>query len=421
MGFWRRLLGREQKLTSLELFREIYSGGRESYAGKAVDVETTLEDDTAYACMRVITEGCAQVPWHLYREVDGRRSIASDHALNVLLYRRPNPWQTSFEFRETLLLHLLLAGNAYVFVNRVGTERKVKELIILEPRRVVVKQNENYSLRYTVTSDNGEKREFGADAIWHVRGPSWNSWMGLDAVKIARNAIGLAASIEQGQSELQKNGANLTGVLSVKDKLNKDQFEQLAAWIDRHQLGGDRSHKPLIVDREGKYDETRMSGVDQQLLETRRHQVESVCRRFRMMPLMVGHPADMAARAATESIFLHHVVHCLMPWYQRIEQSADVNLLSDADQRAGFYTKLNPSGLMRGASKDQADYFAKALGSGGSKGWMTQNEVRSGLDLDRSDDPKADELAQQVIKNARSQTEPEADPADPDEGDDPNA
>lgn len=403
MGFLQRLLGVARKMSSLELFREVYGGGRESHAGKVVNLDTALEDDTAYACMRVISEGGSQVPWHLHREVSGRRTIANDHTLNDLLYRRPNSWQTSFEFRETMYLHLLVAGNAYVFVNRVGLKREIRELVLIEPRRVAVRQKADFSLEYTVASDNGEQKVFGQDAIWHVRGPSWNSWSGLDAVKMARNAIGLSASLEQGQSEFQKNGARTTGVIAVTDKLDKAQFELLSSWIARHQIGGDRSHSPLIIDRDGKFTPVSMTGVDQQLLETRRHQVESVCRRFRVMPLMVGHPADMAARAATESIFLVHVTHTLMPWYQRIEQSADIALLSDDERREGYYTKFNANALMRGSTKEQGEYFAKALGSGNGKGWMTQNEVRATMDIDRSDDPEADKLPQPPAKPVEAQ------------------
>jgi HK97 family phage portal protein len=412
MGFWKRLLRIETKsdiATSLDLWREIYGHGRISHAGKLVNLDTTLEDDAAYACMRVISEGGSQVPWHLLQESGGRKKIATDHPLDRLLYRSPNGWQTSFEFRETIYLHLLVAGNAYVFVNRVGNERKIKELIPIEPRRVSVTQKSDYSLQYAITSNSGARQVFGNDAIWHLRGPSWNTWSGLDAVKLARNALGLSASLEQGQSEFQKNSANMSGIVSVKDKLDKTQFEQLSAWIERHQIGGDRSHAPLIIDREGKYESNRMSGVDQQLLETRRHQVESICRRFRVMPLMIGHPADMAARAATESIFLQHVVHCLMPWYQRIEQSADVNLLSEQEQQAGYYTKFNANALMRGATKDRAEYYAKALGSGGTKGWLTQNDVRDLEDMDRNDDPEADALPQATTKNPS--TNPPIDPA----------
>ena len=412
MGFWRRLFGREAKdvTSSLDLFRQVYGGGRDSHAGIVVNVQTALEVATVLACCRVIAEGVAQVPLHLLQERDGRKRVASDDPLDYVLYRRPNSWQTSFEFRETLMLHTILCNNAYVFVNRVGSERKIRELIPIEPGRVTVKQLPDYSLEYTVRANDKEARIFPQDAIWHLRGPSWNSWMGMEAVKLARNAIGLSVALEQGQSELQKNGAQATGLLSVEDKLDKASFELLSAWMDRHAIGGDRSGKPLIIDRAGKFIPMTMSGADQQLMETRKHQVEEICRAFRVMPLMVGHPADMAARAATESIFLQHVVHTLMPWYQRIEQSADVNLLTEAQRNEGKFVKLNPNALMRGAAKDQAEYFAKALGSGGSKGWMSQNDVRDALDLDRADDAEADKLPQPPAPSSNGQN-PAAKPA----------
>lgn len=412
MGFWARIFGSEEKMTSLELFREVYGGGREAYSGKVVNLDTAIEDDTAWACMRVISEGGSQVPWHLHIEKDGRRTVASDHRLDDLLYRRPNSWQTSFEFRETMYFHLLVAGNAYVFVNRVGSKREIKDLVLIEPRRVSVKQKPDYSLEYTVTSESGERKVFGQDAIWHLRGPSWNTWMGLDAVKAARNAIGLSATLEQQQSEFQKNGARPSGVLSMTNKLSPERFAFLSEWLDKHMPGGERFGNPMIVDDAAKYTLASLSSADQQLIETRRHQVESVCRRFRVMPLMVGHPADMAARAATESIFLVHVTHTLMPWYQRIEQSADVNLLSEEERKAGYYTKFNANALMRGATKDQGEYFAKALGAGNGKGWMTQNEVRETMDIDRSDEPEADKLPQPPKPTSPgSDTPPPAEPA----------
>ncbi len=118
------------------------------------------------------------------------------------------------------------------------------------------------------------------------------------------------------------------------------------------------------------------------------------------MPIMVGHSDKTATYASAEQMFLAHVVHSLMPWYQRIEQSADVNLLSEAQRAAGYYTKLNPNALMRGAAKDRAEYYAKGLGSGGAKGWLTQNDVRSYEELDRSDEAEADELPQPPVSPA---------------------
>jgi phage portal protein BeeE len=108
-------------------------------------------------------------------------------------------------------------------------------------------------------------------------------------------------------------------------------------------------------------------------------------------------------------MFLAHVVHTLSPWYQRIEQSADVNLLSEAELDEGYYTKFIPNALMKGAAKDRAEFYAKALGLGGGKGWMTQNDVRALEELDRSDDPEADKLPQQITKQPT--TNPPSDPA----------
>jgi phage portal protein BeeE len=95
------------------------------------------------------------------------------------------------------------------------------------------------------------------------------------------------------------------------------------------------------------------------------------------MPIMVGNSDKAATYASSENMFLAHVVHTLMPWYARIEQSAAVNLLSDKERASGLYFAFVAQALMRGASKDRAEYFAKALGSGGSPAWLTQDEVRA--------------------------------------------
>lgn len=409
--------GRKSELASsreLQAFIDVY-GSRLSKAGVTVTWQTALTVSTMMAICRVLMDGVAQVPFKLFVEADGSRAPAKDHPLYDLVALQPNSWQTSFDFRETLMLHLVLTNNAFVFVNKVGSQRKIREMIPIEPNRVQVKQLDNYQLEYHVTGKSGQAQVFGQDAIWHLRGPSWNGWSGLDAVKLARDAIGLSMAIEQGQASFQKSGGQQPGVFSTKEVLTPERFTFLSTWLDRHLPGGDRFGKPLVLDDSAEYASTTMTGVDQQLLETRRHQVEEMCRPFRVMPLMVGHPADMAARAATESIIQMHVTHTLMPWYVRIEQSATMNLLTPEDREAGYYLKFVPNALMRGSSKDRAEYYSKALGSGGTKGWMTQNDVRDLEELDRSNDPEADKLPQPT---AQTQA-PKPTPADDRAADDP--
>jgi HK97 family phage portal protein len=409
--------------TSLDLFREIY-GGRTSKSGVAITWQRAIEATTVLACTRVLADGVAQVPFKLMQEgADGKRQAAVDHPLYLLLHRRPNAYQTAYEFRETMMFHLALAGDAFVFLNRVGMERRVTEMVLLDPGRVEVKVKPDYTLHYRVRSDNGEPKDMPPGSIWHIRGPSWNTWRGLEGVKLLREAIGLGVALEEDQAEFHKNGAQVSGLLSVENNLSPDKYKEIAAWIDKHAPGGERHLKPMILDLGAKFAAMRMTSVDAQHLESRKFQVEEVCRGMRIMPLMIGHPADMAARAATESIFLAHVTHSLMPWYSRIEQSAEVNLLTEADVKAGLYVKFFAQALMRGASKERAEYYAKALGSGGAKGWMTQNEVRALEDQDRHDDPEADKLPQPAppkppVDSGGDAADPPADPKDDEEEED---
>jgi len=401
--------------SSLDLFREVY-GGRLSAAGVPINWQTALQVTTILSCARVKAEGLS-VPFRVYQETGGGRKIATDHPAHLLISRKPNGWQTSLEFLETVSFHLDLTFNAFIFVNRVGIAREVRELIPIEPGRVRVEQRDDYSLRYFVRGKNGDEQEFGQDAIWHIRGPSWNSWLGMDPIYMTRNAIGLAVALEQGQSEGQKGSLQTSGVYTTKDKLTPEKYLQLAAWMDKHLPGGERAGKPMILDMDADFKRIIMSAVDQQLIETRKHQIEEMCRGMRVWPIMIGHAGDQSPTFASASEFFQaHKTYTLDPIYRRISQSANVNLLSEDDLRQGYYTKFVVNALMNANLKEKAEYYSKMLGSGGAKGWGTQNEVRDFEDMDRSDDPEADKLPQPAKPNEAAPKKP-ADANTPDPGD----
>jgi len=368
---------KEVKISSRDLMNEIFRG-RESRSGEPVTVKTALDVTTVFDCVRVIAEGISQVPFRLFQEANGKRKPAKDHPLFDVLHRKPNPWQTSFEYRETKMFHALLTGNAYSFKNMVGSRREIRELIPIEPNRVEVKQLPDLTLVYIITAPNGEKKTFPQDMIWHIKGPSWNSWLGLEAVTLAREAIGLAISTEATQSDLHKNGVQTSGTYSVDSVLEVDQYEVLQKWIAENF----NNSGPMILDRSAKWSSNQMSGVDAQHLETRKLQIEEVCRAFRVMPIMVGHSDNTGTYASAEQLFIAHVTHTLSPWYVRIEQSVNANLLTDADRKKGIFAKFTVQALLRGAAKDRAEVFARALGSGGSPAWMTQNEIRALEEMD---------------------------------------
>lgn len=404
MGWLPKFLSRKSAVTtSLDLFRQVY-GGRESSAGIAITMDRALEVSVIVSICRVLSDGVAQVPFRLYRQVNGSREIASSHSLAGLLSARPNAFQSSFEFRETMMFHLLLTGNAFVFLNRVGIDRRIKEMVLLLPGAMTVKREADGTLVYKYRAENGQEQMIPAAAIWHVRGPSWNAWYGMDSVKLARNAIGLSLALEDAHSSMHRNGARTSGLLSVKDPLSPEQYAFLAGWLDKYEIGGERYQKAMLLDRGAEFTPFSMSGVDTQHLETRKFQIEELCRFWRVMPIMVGFSDKTATYASSEQMFLAHVVHTLAPWYSRLEQSADCNLLTADELAGGFYTKFQPNGLMRGAAKDRGEFYAKGLGSGGGKGWLTQNDVRDMEDMNRSDDPEADKLPQPVAAVAQTTT-----------------
>lgn len=374
---WRDWLPWSRKNATLDLFREIY-GSRTTKSGVRMDWRQALRVSTALACARVIADGVAQVPLKVFQErQSGGREVLRDHTLYRLLHSAPNPWQTSFEWRETVVLHAVFTGRHYSFINRVRGE--VREIIPFEPQTVEVKRARDGTLTYKVTL-NDATEEFPAESIWHLRGPSWNGWEGMDAIDLARDALGLAVATEEQHARMHENGVSVPGVYSVEGKLDQSQYDMLRRFIKENYSGANKG-LPMILDRGAKWLPLAMSGVDAQHLETRRFQVEEVCRFMRVMPIMVGHADKSQTYASSEQQFLAHVVHTLSPWYARIEQSIAAQLLTERDERSGVYVKFLPAGLMRGAIKDQGDYFAKALGSGGAPAWMTQDEVRELLEM----------------------------------------
>lgn len=391
---WR--LGGAKSTTSMssatlaQLLASVFGGGA-TKSGATVNVDTALQVTAVLCCVRVLAEGVAQVPWQVMRKstsAAGRvtRLPAVDHPLYRLLWRKPNRWQTSFALRETMMLHAALCGRAYAFKSRVGREQRIAELIVLPPNRVRPEVADGGTITYHVTARNGSVRELTEADVWHWRGPSWDGMEGMETVRLAREAIGLAAAAEETQAQLHAKGVRTSGMYSVEGTLDKDQYKALKDWVVKEFGGAANAGTPFILDRSAKWYPTTMTGVDAQHLETRREQVNEVCRAFRVLPAMAMQQEKTATYASVEQMAIWHVVHTLMPWYERIEQSADCHLLTDADLDAGYYTLLDGTGLLRGALKDTAEYLSKLV----ERGVLTRNEAREQLDrnpLDGLDEP----------------------------------
>jgi len=241
------------------------------------------------------------------------------------------------------------------------------------------------TMTYVVTGRDGSTRTLGEDDVWQIRGPSWDGQTSIPILRMAREAVGLAMATEETQALLHKNGVRTTGHYSVEGNLTEQQQKNLLTWILKN-FGGANSGTPMVLDRAAKWTPHTMTGVDAQHLETRLHQVKEICRFFRVLPIMVMESDKAATYASVEQMLIAHLVHTLLPWYERLEQSADVFLLTEQERRQGYYTYLDPKGLLRGALKDTAEFLSKLV----QLGILTRNEAREDLDknpLEGLDEP----------------------------------
>lgn len=352
-------------------------GGGATKSGASVNTETAMQVSAVLICVRVIAEGVAQVPLKIMRKSGRDKLEQLDHPLYDLLHRKPNRWQTSFAFRETVIFHVLLGptGSAYAFKSRVGADRRVKELVLLDPCRVKEDIANDGTLSYQVRGKDGTVRTLGEDDVWQIRGPSWNGQTAMPIIQLAREAIGLAMATEETQANLHKNGVSTSGAYSIEGTLNPGQYEDLKTWITK-EFSGSNSGTPMILDRGAKWTPRGMSGVDAQHLETRLHQVKEICRFYRVLPIMAMESEKAATYASVEQMLIAHLVHTLLPWYERIEQSIDAFLLTDKERADGYYALLEPTGMLRGALRDTAEFLAKLT----ERGVLTRNEGREYLD-----------------------------------------
>jgi HK97 family phage portal protein len=401
----------EEKNETLRIFRELYGARTSTKSGKDVSFDQAIKVSTVLRCAAVIADGVSSVPLKLYKADYAKRTrqVASDHPMYRLLARRPNPWMTSFEFREAITMQAVLCGNAFVYKNMV--RGRVVEMMILDPGRVSIKRKPDWSVEYTYRPINGPPEVLNPDAVWHIKGPSYTGYAGIEAVTNAREAIGLSMALEESHASLHRNGVQSSGVYSVDGSLSEAQYERLRKYIQEEHATSNNSGKPFILDRGAKWQALTMNGVDAQHLETRRFQIEEICRMFGVMPIMVGYSDKAATYASAEQMFLAHNIHCIRPWHRRLEASMANNFLTPEEEEAGYYFKFLDSEMLRGDAKTRSEYYMKGI----QAGWMTRNEAREWEELDPIEGLDAPLMPANMVPVGEEPDEDDLDEDDPED------
>ena len=364
-----RIMGRKSaQLTYDQIADMIDGGGGSSVAGVIVNNKTALRVSTVLACVKVIADGCATPELHVFREkADGAREKATNIPEYRLLHRRPNEWQTSFEWRRLMTIHAALTG-AGLSIKVRGDNRRVRELIPVQPGQWEVRKVSRYEVRYRCWDEFGVIGDFAADDVFVINALQWDWIESIDAVSLARSAIGLALATERSQESMHKNGLRPSGTYSVEGTLTPDQHDRLTSWLAK-KSGPDKAGTPLVLDRAAKWFSTAMTGVDAQHVETRRLQVEEICRMYGVFPIMVGHSDKTSTFASSEAFFAAHLIHTLAPWHRAWNQRIDEMLLDGAGP---LFTEFDTRYMRAGSIKDRAVYARTMI----EMGLMSPNEYR---------------------------------------------
>ena len=346
-----------------------------SAAGAKVNEFTAMQTTAVYACVRILAESIAGLPLHVYEYRGNGKERVPGHPLYFLLHDSPNPEMTSFIFRETAMIHLLLWGNSFSQIIRDGM-RRVVGLYPLLPNRMSVDRDEHGELVYTYTpmSDSnpnlksGQSIKLRREDVLHIPGLGFDGLVGYSPIAMARNAVGMTLACEEYGSSFFANGARPGGVLKHPGVL-KDPSKLRESW--QAVYGGTANTGKVVVLEEGvDYQQISIPPEEAQFLETRKFQIDEIARLYRVPPHMIG-DLEKSSFNNIEQQSLEYVKYTLNPWVVRWEQSLQKALLLPSEQKR-YFIKFNVDGLLRG------DYQSRMQGYsiGRQNGWLSANDIR---------------------------------------------
>ena len=345
-------------------------------SGKPVNERTAMQTTAVYACVRILAETLASLPLHVYAyKDDGGKELVHDHPLYWLLHDEPNPEMTSFVFRETLMSHLLIWGNAYAQIVRDGAGR-VLGLYPLLPNMMDVDRDAKGNLVYTYSRQSDENPNFKtmgditlrSDEVLHIPGLGFDGLIGYSPIAMAKNAVGMTLACEEYGASFFANGANPGGVLEHPGVL-KDPSKVRESWNTVYK-GVSNAHKVAVLEEGMKYHQIGIPPEEAQFLETRKFQINEIARLYRIPPHMVG-DLEKSSFSNIEQQSLEFVKYTLDPWVIRWEQALQKALLLPGE-KGKYFIKLNVDGLLRG------DYASRMNGyaTGRQNGWFSTNDIR---------------------------------------------
>lgn len=376
----RRLFNQagDRKLTLTDPLGWLNLFGLRSRSGTVVTMETALQLSTVWACIRLTAQAVASLPLDLYERRSANDRVPLDDDLAEVICHSPNADQTTIEFWEGMAAWLAARGNAYALKHTIG--RRLVALETIPGTACTPYRTPDNELRYRI-NDRGKAEDLPREKIFHIRGFGFGGDLGLSPIGYGVQSIGAAIAAEEVAGKTFENGLMTSGVLSSDQILNSDQRGQLQKLMQQY-VGSKNAGKMMILEAGLKYQALSLNPEDAQLLETRRFQVEEVCRWFGVPPIIIGHAAQGQTMwgSGVEHILISWLTLGIGPMCTRIEARINKDLIRPFGSRKA-YAKYNREALLQMDSAAKANFLSSMV----QNGLMTRNEGRAKLELPRRD------------------------------------
>ena len=353
-------------------------------AGIDVNEWNAIQLSAVYACIRLLSETLAQLPLNVIETTtDGNRPVP-DHPVAVLLRDSPNPWMTSFNFRQMLQSHVSGWGNGYAFIERAGSGYPLGIYPLLPDR--TDPELDNGTLIYKTVINNTEET-LRPDMVLHVSSMGYDGLRGWSPLSMFKEAISVGLATQRFGARFFGSGANLSGVLQHPGRLKrKAEKPDDPSPIDRLReqfaalYGGiHNSHSVAVLEEGMQYARIGIPPEDSQFLETRKFTISDVARIYNVPSHMIN-DLERATFNNISELSIGFLRYTMTPWLVRWEQELNRKLFPEREQ-GRYRVKFNVGGLLRGTQKERAEYYKMAV----EGGWMSRNEVRRLEDLNPVD------------------------------------
>ena len=292
----------------------------------------------------------------------------------------PNEVQDSCEFFEQLLIHLYVAGNAFVYKvrSKIGGPPQQIELIRPDLMGIIAGKNrqEGRIKAYTVRTDDGGKKEvIPKEDIIHFRLPdAFNEYWGLSPLYTVARYGDIDLQSADFLRAFFKNRGIPSGLLTFAGNMVKAERERVKELWNEQFQGIQGWHNIAVLDANVTYSPLS-TGLQSMNLDPITTQTESrICMVFGVPPLLVGsmvgaNRGEFANIDVVERIFW---TDTLMPIFTRLGKKMTRGLAEAeyGDNRAVMFDMSNVAALTESKSETR-----KVAIQGWRAGLLTRNQA----------------------------------------------